>query len=474
MDAATEQKVMQSFYDRIFEMVTYTPTSGSGEGVSLFKPQTTLVQLDTDGSIDFDDYKNMVTPINSTGNLGSSEAFYRLIDIPGGIGPDYKPTTSSIGQKYKTIVDGANTSVQPSPKEKTEYDNVRKYLFTTVEQTSPLTGKKTSVTMSSTNYSNYQTYKTLYLNALSAMRQAFNTYNMSDPKDQREWEAQAPVLQGHVSTAWENWVALGDKSAVEEALAFLAASDNNVVANIISSAKAMMKNDALAPIGATETSNWYMCYGSPFTWLDPTETYGWMSFTLNSNYLYTSDSSYYKQTQGSAGSSFLGLISWGGSGGSKKTEKHHNMQGNNLSIACEMLTVTIERPWMNDALFKTSNWYELGQSKYWVSNGKLDKANRNTMMPVIPTAFVLVKNVSITANWTTQDSSALSTAVSSSGGFSFGPFHGGGSGKSGSTSSSSSSSFSGGTLSIPNPQIVAWVNEITPPSPLENSPSSKS
>ena len=77
MSPADEQKVMQAFYDRIFEMVTYTPTSVQGQGTNVFDPKTTLVQLDTDGSINLDDFKNMVTPVNiskKTGDMRGKEA----------------------------------------------------------------------------------------------------------------------------------------------------------------------------------------------------------------------------------------------------------------------------------------------------------------------------------------------------------------------------------------------------------------
>lgn len=473
MTADDETKILQSFYDRIYEMVTYTPTSGSGVGISLFDPKTTLVQLETDGSINFDDYKDMLTPINVTGDLRASEAFYRLIDLPGGIGATYKANSGgSIGEHYKEIIDGANAdpSTQPTEKEITEYNHVQSYLFTTIDQEDPLTGDKKEVTIPTENYRNYSTYKSLYVNALSAYRSAYLSYDMTKPEDQRNWEAKVPVLEGNLTTAWQNWETLGNKSNVEEAINFLAASDNNIVANIIADTQSTLAAAQLSSLLQTG-DHFYLCYGSPFTWHDNSQTAGWMTFTLNQNNLYTSDSSYYKKTQGSAGSSFLGLISWGGHGDSTTQEKNHHMQGDNLSITCEMLTVTIERPWFTDELFKTEKWYLSGQPQNWISDGSLDEANANAFMPVVPSAIVIVKNVAITANWTTQDSQSLSTATSASGGFSFGPFHAGGGGGSNATSSSSNSTFTGGTLTIPDPQIVAWISQIVPPSPPEATPS---
>lgn len=469
MTPADEQKVMQAFYDRIFQMVTYTPTSGQGQGVSLFDPQTTLVQLDTGGSINLADFTNMVTPINvgkKTGDLRASETFYRRFDLPGGIGAKYQPESTTIGDVYSEIINGANATVKPTAEEVAQYNNVRKFLVTEVEQTDPVTQKTTKVTVPTQNFTDYKTFKGLYLNALSAYRSAYLTYDMTNPEDQRKWEAQAPVLEGNLSTAWQNWVAQGDKQQVEEALNFLAASDNNIVANIISDAKQELQAGKQSSLTG-DGSGFYISYGAPFHWWDAAQDSLWMDFTLNANYLYTSDSSYYKKTEGSAGSSFLGLISWGGGGGSTTQAKYHHMTGTNLSISAKMMTVTIERPWFSNALFKTNGWKLTGQTPGYVSDGKLDANNANALMPVVPTAFVLVKDVQITANWTEQDSAALSTATQAKGGISFGPFHAGGDSGSSSSSNSSVSNFKGGTLSLPGTQVVAWVNQITPLSPPE-------
>lgn len=470
MDQADEQKVMQAFYDRIFQMVTYS----TGASPAVNDPSKTLVQLVTDGSIDLGDYKDMVSPDNMNGNLTSSEEFYRRFNIPGGITPTYSASTDNIGKLFNEIVGGANATVQPSAKEKAEYDNAMKFLHGVTKD--PITGKpKINLGGQSPEYADYLKYKKHYADALAHYRSTYLNFDLSKPKQQDEFEAKAPKLQNAITTAWDNWNNKGFKSQIEEVLSFIAASDNNIVSNVINDAKQLMSSsqqDSLTPGG----SPWWVTYASPSKFWDNSKAEGWMSFSLNSNHLQTSSSSYYAQYQQSAGSSFLGLISWSEGTGGNVTEQTKHMQGNTLSISGEMMTVTIERPWYNSALFDLNGWKLTGQPSGWVSKGSLQaiaeelKSEKgHQAMPVVPTAFVLVKNVSITANWTTQDSKNLTTATSGGGGFSFGPFHSGGGGSSSTSRSSSNSTFNGGTLSIPDPQIVAFVNHITPFSPPEGS-----
>ncbi|WP_299933851.1 hypothetical protein [uncultured Pelagimonas sp.] len=467
MDKAQELKVMQAFYDRIFEMVTYS----TGNSPAVNDPSKTLVQLVTDGSINLSDFKNMASPNNPAGDLTSAEAFYDRFNITGGITPVYTPSGNAVGKLFKEIVDGADATVEPSKKDIAEYKNAMKFLHSEVKTTDPLTGKSKISQGPSPTYTEYLKYQKNYADALANYRATFLNYDLSKPKQQEKFEAKVPILENAIQTAWENWNNLGAKSEVEEVLAFLASSDNNIVANVINDTKSLMassQQEALVPGGGP----WWLTSASPSNFYDSNKAEGWMSFSLNSNYLHTSDSSYMAQYQESAGSSFLGLIGWSEKSAGKTTHKSHHMQGNNLSITGQMMTVTIERPWYSSSLFNLNDWKLLGQPKGWVSEGNLKAISQaltkgHQEMPVVPTAFVIVKDLSITANWTTQDSDAMSTAVSASGGCNFGPFHSGGSSSSSSSHSTSTSTFSGGTLSMPDPQIVAFVNHITPLSPPE-------
>ena len=102
-----------------------------------------------------------------------------------------------------------------------------------------------------------------------------------------------------------------------------------------------------------------------------------------------------------------------------------------------------------------------------ISNGQL-KGNENAMLPLIPTAFIVAKDVTIKANFTDQDTKRFSSEKTdeSSWGWGWGPFSGGGTYfKNKEKGDTFKSTFSNGVLKLPGLQVVAWVSSITPPSP---------
>ena len=213
---------------------------------------------------------------------------------------------------------------------------------------------------------------------------------------------------------------------------------------------------------------------------------GWMSYTLNSNSTQTSSNSHFSSSA-SAGWS-IPIFGYRGSS-STDTEKSSGTASSsqNLVISCELMTVTIERPWLNDLLFKANDWHMNGEKAGWVSKAdaldpakslaaakEQEKTGRpSELLPIIPTAFVVAKNVKITGNWSSSDKSSLHEATtSSSDSWNFGPFYSSprSSSSSSDDESSSNSSFDGETLSIPDMQIVAWINELVPFCPPKDSP----
>lgn len=122
---------------------------------------------------------------------------------------------------------------------------------------------------------------------------------------------------------------------------------------------------------------------------------------------------------------------------------------------------------VNSMLFSMTDWSAKGIAQHGVSNGKL-KGNESTLLPLIPTAFIVAKDVTIKANFTAQDTSRFTSESSSSesNGWGWGPFSGGGRYfKSRAQNDTFKSSYSNGVLKLPGLQLIAWVSTITPASP---------
>jgi hypothetical protein len=122
------------------------------------------------------------------------------------------------------------------------------------------------------------------------------------------------------------------------------------------------------------------------------------------------------------------------------TKASVNSDGFNISF--KFCRVNIERPWLNLALLASKNWNIYGASVGEYSNGLAE--NNPGIFPLLPTSFILISKVSITANWSTEDKANLTNAVS------FGPFD------------LRNGSFNQNTLEIKGMQIIGCLSKLTP------------
>lgn len=446
MDPAAEQKVLQSFYDRIYQMLIYTPAGGN----PAFPEGNTLVLLARDNPIDPADYKNAVSLTNPNGSLTAAEMLFGLTDHVQAFGTDFGLTGTSVARTYETIVNGANVAAVDDPTAVKDVAAANAFLFSDP-------AKK----VMSVSYKKYLKNKAAYQAATTAYATAYYSLDLTKPKDQREWQVQAKGLQGAVDDAWNTWVAEG-KDQVELNLDTLATRGNNATQSAFANAKSSLKEMSQASNTPGDPS-WYLTTAFPSDWYDPSVEKNFTLFKLDSDSAYTSTSSYYGSYGASMKESLLGLVSWGAStDGSVKADSYH-LETESLQITAKLQTVMLWRPWLDESLLRLAGWSNTAYPPGAISTGKMGAAANPGAMPLMVTGFVVATDVSITANWSTKDTSTITTHVAGGGGFKFGPFSVG-SAKAGSDSSSStaSSTFDGGTLKFGGLQIVAVICEILP------------
>jgi hypothetical protein len=178
----------------------------------------------------------------------------------------------------------------------------------------------------------------------------------------------------------------------------------------------------------------------------------------------------------------------------------HN-DARNLKIELEYGLCQIARPWLLTDLFRMRSWYLVNQKAGCISTGKIDDqiANEELLLPMIPTHFLAIRNVSISAtDWGTDqqtlssyyqrhDNSSAEHSSTVGGGVEvpvYGPIcldagasHSE-SGFSGAYHDESGNSFSndykahfdGTTLTVRGTQIVAWLSEVLPACPPLDDP----
>ncbi|MFM9735841.1 hypothetical protein, partial [Streptomyces niveiscabiei] len=80
---------------------------------------------------------------------------------------------------------------------------------------------------------------TAYIAAVSGYRTAYLNYDLSDPVQQRQWQANEPMLSNNINQTYTTWRAQG-AAQVEQALSALASAINDAVGNVIADAQQTM------------------------------------------------------------------------------------------------------------------------------------------------------------------------------------------------------------------------------------------
>ena len=114
------------------------------------------------------------------------------------------------------------------------------------------------------------------------------------------------------------------------------------------------------------------------------------------------------------------------------------MTATSVAITFEHCIVTLTRPWFPQGFLLLRDWYLPGYSKGDFSHGT-GPADTG-LLPLVPTGFVAIRNLSIRANWSDQDRAAAQQSAS------FGPF----------SLVGRNFDANSGTLSCPGIQIIGW------------------
>ena len=462
MTPEMEQKVLASLYDRLWDAITYSP---GGSKTNVFDKQTSFVQFSKGEALRPEDFANAAAPINPGGNLNSAEAFSRMVDVVPLVQADYAPSANRLSQVYADIVRGANSNVETKPEQQKIYNQAYNYLNTTTTITE-YDGTETTQTGPSRMLNTYLANRDAYANALSGYRLAYSGYDLNDPKQQREWQARAPALQAALDRTWSLWRGEG-ATQVERALAALDTTINSAVRNVLEEARQTMAQAALTS-SVGDGTKWYLSYALPSDWSGPGGAENLTAITLESSNLQTEASSRFDSYGGGASWS-AGLWSVGGSSAGSFGSSSSHMSADKLMLSAKLGTVRIYRPWLNDLIFRMNAWFVDAIDKNGISNGQL-QGNEHGALALIPTAFVVGREIAIEADFSTEDKTHVEKSISGSASVGWGPFRVSGNYAHSSSKDTFKSTFDGGTLRIPGIQVLGWISEIVPASPPQNAP----
>jgi hypothetical protein len=455
------QRLVQSIFDNIFASVTTAEPGGK----PVMTPATTLLSLMKPGmAINSADYRNPWTPGNSNGSQPAAIQLADLVDVAPKASAIYTDSGHRISQIYKQVLDGVSMPVQEAnPAIVKQLNDADAVLYRVVDSIDEETGATVQRRVETQLYRDYIDNQSAYAMARAVYTGAY-VEAQKTTTGKNTWPLLAGTLQLPVKQAYDRWRSAG-ADRVEQAMAIINTSSQNALQKAFDHAKKTFEgygailddpgSGGSTPIQRSSIlpSNWHT-----------TSSKGWTTFDSRNSSVSSSVTSDYKSFGGSTAFS-LGLFSIGGKAGHSSQSQHVGSETNGLRVSFAYTLATIRRPWLVFNLFGTKGWnvgnlYKKGQISRGTKSGQDTSA-----MPVLPTSFVVVKDVTISANWSKTDLDTIKKQTSAGGGFGIGPFAIGGTYASSSSKQTYTSSIAGGTISVPGVQIIGVISQVLPITP---------
>jgi hypothetical protein len=361
----------------------------------------------------------------------------------------YGPKDETYHDYYKLILDTYDYKPLPLPADKKkELDEAEAFLFSN-ELDADGIRKPTA------DYQAYLTLQDRYLTTVGEGETWLNTHPGAAkyPQD----------VATKIDTATSKWEIAGKKYKVEEKLETVRRYDP---VGYWSEARRQFSRTG-------EGLSLHEYYPSIATWIDksnvwPSISVGW---SKGESHVYN------HQTSASGGGSFSvgGFFSVGGSGNYNRIHNIEQNEATKIDIKFEYLRVDFRRPWLTRRPFSDRRWRfacgtEPEVKKWIVSSGpKSDVGGSvqypNGIMPMVPTGFLLVRNATVTGNFSKSFKEYYKQVISKSSSGGWGPFSVRGSFNDTTEKTDVESSTADNGFTVGNPQIIGFFTEVLPSSP---------
>lgn len=361
------------------------------------------------------------------------------------------PTTSIVWNEYNRILTEGKTKPRSLTKAE-EVDLEKAYRFL-VDENDP--------ELMTTVYKNYLKYADEYYYALAELQAQQEEVNIKERKT-----VDATVRRA-AQTAMDKWNSLGKKAEVEkniEKMRQLNSKDPSVFWY-------RLRENFAKSMTTAGIVDYYKTYTLPAysSWYTDQ---GWVKISMSSSQL----SKVKKSTNVDVGIKVD--YEWGAlfSKGSVSTNnqvnvdwKSESMKSKDFNLEFEVKRVSIIRPWLDSSLFYSDDWKF--DDNTVISDGKnLTKGSGPSgSMPLIPTGFLLARNVKVTGITDESDLTSLKTAVDSNTNVRWACFSAKGNVnvnvKTRTEDTTSNVKILKGGFEITEPQIIGYFCEIVPLSP---------
>jgi len=475
--SVNEERLMKLFYDRLFDVITYQPDRVDNP----FTEDTTFIHFEQFGQIDPTNFADARSPLNPGGDLGATETFSNLVDRISPLTLKWEPGSDQLSNTYENIILGANAAGTISKGQEARYQKALDFLWTVDEEFGD--GEK----VESEDWLNYEENKDELIDAIIEFQIGFNSFvddlteaENADDDDakkaaQRDWQVQARRLSSDIRKASRN-LTRGNGRRVEKALNILDTTINDGIGIAVANAKEDISGEKKL-VSQFNGPDYLPSYALPLDWANSSVSGGdeggesQLKFT-ELKIKSTSTREHSEQTEhrfnaSASSSGFSGLFRSKVKANGQFQEQSRHFSGDKVELSAKVAKVSIMRPWFNELLFKSSNWFTNFQNgTKFISNGKMDSSNKDNLIPMYPVAFIVAKDIEVKAAFTEEDMEFVSKQVNAGGRVGFGPFTIGGNYSYGHSEKKGEFTFEEGSLKVDGMQIIGWISRLTPASPL--------
>lgn len=418
--SSEEIDLVRNLYDNLYDILNHKQKNlsyaspgqedgGDEPGVSLkagAKKMVTLMAL-PGIPINPENFDDALSPLNPYGDAAKAERFSRIMDAVPLISsnPLYESSEKKVSGGWEAVVN-ASRKIRDDPEATEKYNEEQAFLGEKHPE-EPMTRLEA-----------YTKYQGEYSKAQSDLRAAQINCDTSTPEGRKEWNKVKGVHQGKVDAAWNRWRVTGQKEAVERSLAILGTVLNDAATTIFARAKDAFEQ-ASRSSELDEEREWRLVYAHTDDWASNDKHYTTMKITKDSKSL-MKESEF--DRLGAEAKFNKGLLSFSLDVEDKSKEEYVRVKATDVSIKFDFTCVNVYRNWIDTSIMAFDSWWITDLDKNKVSSGSLEKQDDEMLLPLIVNAFLVVKNVEITATWSEEDKKEIERALSVKGSAKFGPF----------------------------------------------------
>jgi hypothetical protein len=351
----------------------------------------------------------------------------------------YRRLNGSISQQYSDILNEEALPYAPIPaSDQAEIDADNKWL--------------------ANNQPSYDVFKKRYYDALRAYSQEANKQS-PDP-------AALPELLDNLNEANKNWETMGQKSVYERKQArviYLSSGDPALLWTEFQNL--LTFHSKVAPHRGPYKQTFLV--PSVSEWNSPGTSWARFTKTINESdsYNYSSQTSW-----GGSGGFGWGLFSIGAGASGSSSYTYSQSDVTTVSIALDYMRVRIDRDWLKSDIFGYRFWWWKKAFGYKLlsDGGNLSVTPPQRpigILPFLPNYLIVVRNLSITSNFTHNDATLIQSQLSASASFGWGPFSCSGNYSEANSTQTTHASFDGTTIKVDQPQIIAFTGTLMPLTP---------